>query len=84
MTDGEKNIVINIIKTLGDPVGNWPWAWERLCELAELDRDQYNPPFKPHPFYDPALNPSSPSASTVSSPPDDSIQIAVAPPTNRA
>ena len=54
MTDGEKKTIINIILTLADPVGNWPLAWEHLCELVQLDPNQYKPPFRPHPFYNPA------------------------------
>jgi hypothetical protein len=56
MTDWEKKTITNIILTLADPVGNWPLAWEQLCELAELDPSQYQPPFKPHPFYNPPTN----------------------------
>jgi len=51
MTQEERKIIANIVLTLADPVGNWPMAWEHLCELAELDPAQYDPPFKSHPFY---------------------------------
>jgi len=50
MTSEEKKESQSIIPTLADPVGNWPFAWEQLCEIADLDLNHYLPHFKPHPI----------------------------------
>jgi hypothetical protein len=52
MSSDEKKELQSIIITLADPVGNWPFAWKRLCEMAELDPNQRPPHFKPHPILD--------------------------------
>ena len=56
MSSEEKKELQSIIITLADPVGNWPFAWKRLCEMAELDPEQrapdFKPHFKPHPILD--------------------------------
>ena len=38
--------------TLADPKGNWPFVWKQLCELADLDPEQYRPNFAQHPVLD--------------------------------
>jgi len=48
MTSEEKKELRSIILTLADPVGNWPFAWKQLCEMADLDPEQHPAQFKPH------------------------------------
>lgn len=50
MTPEEVNQLKSIVMTLADPRGNWPFGWEALCKLAELDPAQYRAHFERHPI----------------------------------
>jgi hypothetical protein len=56
MSSDEQKELQSIIVTLADPVGNWPFAWKLLCEMAGLGPNQcpphFKPHFKPHPILD--------------------------------
>jgi hypothetical protein len=52
MSSDEKKELQSILLTLADPRGNWPFAWKRLCEMAELDPERPPGCFKPHPILD--------------------------------
>ena len=52
MQPEEQKILANIVMTLADPKGNWPFAWKQLSELAGLDPEQYRPKFARHPVLD--------------------------------
>jgi hypothetical protein len=51
MTLAEKAELEAIIMTLGDPRGNWDFAWASLCRLAEMDPQRFRPHFAPHPVF---------------------------------
>ena len=52
MSSDEKKELQSLLITLADPVGNWPFAWKRLCEVADLEPNRYPLHFKPHPILD--------------------------------
>jgi len=43
MSDSEKKTLQTAIMTLADPHGNWDYAWQLICELAEMDPEAYKP-----------------------------------------
>jgi hypothetical protein len=45
MTIEEKKLLTTAILTLGDPKGNWSYAWKIICGMAELDPEKCHPPF---------------------------------------
>jgi hypothetical protein len=47
-----QKILENLVMTLSDPRGNWPFAWKQLCELADLDPELHKPHFAPNPVLD--------------------------------
>jgi len=52
MPPEEQKVLANIVMTLADPKGNWPFAWKQLCELADLDPERYRPNYARHPVLD--------------------------------
>jgi hypothetical protein len=50
MTSDEKRLLQTIVLTLADPKGNWRFAWDSLCKMAEIETDRYQAPFKTHPL----------------------------------
>ncbi len=46
MTSDEKGILQNAILSIADPVGNWEFGWQKICELAAMDPAQFPAPFR--------------------------------------
>ena len=63
MTSEEKRLLQSVVLTLADPKGNWRYAWDSLCKLADLNPDHYQPPLKSHPLDDGASGAQSSSLS---------------------
>ena len=45
MSEPEKKTLQTAIMTLADPKGNWDYAWQIICELAELNPASHRPHF---------------------------------------
>jgi hypothetical protein len=46
MTDQELQLLKTAVATIADPVGNWNYGWEIICNLAGLNHKDYPPPFR--------------------------------------
>jgi hypothetical protein len=46
MTSREKETLQIAIRTISEPRGNWAHGWKMICELAGLDPEQHQPPFR--------------------------------------
>ena len=45
LSEPEKKTLQTAIMTLADPKGNWDYAWQLICELADLDPAAHKPHF---------------------------------------
>jgi hypothetical protein len=64
----EKTEIQAALLTLGDPKGNWLYAWNTLCRIAGVDANSLSPPFKEHPMVPSASNNQGPPANVVPMP----------------
>ena len=46
MTDQDKRILRTAIMTISHPIGNWHHGWEMICEVANLNPNEYTAPFR--------------------------------------
>lgn len=46
MTHQELQVLQTAIVTMADPVGNWNYGWEILCNLAGVNHKDFPPPFR--------------------------------------
>jgi hypothetical protein len=52
----EKSEMQTALRTLGDPKGNWLFAWNVLCRIAGIESERLSPPFVEHPVVPSASN----------------------------
>jgi hypothetical protein len=46
MKNQELQLLKTAVATIADPVGNWSYGWEIICNLADLNHKNYPPPFR--------------------------------------
>ncbi len=61
MTPEEKAILQNAVLSIADPVGNWEYGWEKICQLAGMDAAQFAAPFRKRDLQQEALQRSRPT-----------------------